>query len=68
MEKVYFITSLWLVLAVISAIIAYHIRISIILVEICVGIILDNSNQIFCCYRHCGYSIGYNNFFLKKVT
>ena len=38
MEHFYTIASLWLGLAVISAIIAYHLRISIALVEICVGV------------------------------
>ena len=38
MEQIYAIASLWLGLAVISAIIAYHLRISIALVEICVGV------------------------------
>lgn len=39
MEHIYFIASLWLALAVFSTIIAYHLRIPIALVEICVGII-----------------------------
>ncbi|MGB7291045.1 MAG: cation:proton antiporter [Thermodesulfobacteriota bacterium] len=39
MEHIYFISSLWLALAVLSAIVAYHLRISIALVEICVGIV-----------------------------
>jgi glutathione-regulated potassium-efflux system ancillary protein KefC len=39
MEQVYAIATVWLGLAVISAIVAYHLRISIALVEICVGII-----------------------------
>jgi glutathione-regulated potassium-efflux system ancillary protein KefC len=39
MEQIFIIASLWLGLAVISAIIAYHLRISIALVEICVGVI-----------------------------
>lgn len=39
MEHIYFIASLWLALAVLSAIIAYHLKISIALVEICVGIV-----------------------------
>jgi glutathione-regulated potassium-efflux system ancillary protein KefC len=38
MEYFYTIASLWLALAVISAVIAYHLRISIALVEICVGV------------------------------
>jgi glutathione-regulated potassium-efflux system ancillary protein KefC len=39
MEHLFIIASVWLGLAVISAIIAYHLRISIALVEICVGVI-----------------------------
>jgi glutathione-regulated potassium-efflux system ancillary protein KefC len=39
MEHIYTIVSLWLGLAVFSAIIAYHLRISIALVEICVGVV-----------------------------
>ncbi|MEF3280422.1 MAG: cation:proton antiporter [Elusimicrobiota bacterium] len=39
MEHIYFIASLWLGLAVISAVVAYHLKISIALVEICIGII-----------------------------
>ena len=38
MEQLFTIASLWLALAVISALIAYHIHISIALVEICVGV------------------------------
>jgi len=38
MEQLFTIASLWLALAVVSALIAYHIRISIALVEICVGV------------------------------
>ncbi len=39
MEQLFVIASVWLGLAVISAIIAYHLRISIALVEICVGVV-----------------------------
>ncbi len=39
MEHIFVIASLWLGLAVLSAIIAYHLRISIALIEICVGVI-----------------------------
>ncbi len=39
MEHIYAIAAAWLGLAVVSAIVAYHLRISIALVEICVGII-----------------------------
>lgn len=39
MEHVFTVAALWLGLAVISSIFAYHIRISIALVEICVGVI-----------------------------
>jgi len=38
MERIYAIAALWLGLGVLSTIIAYHIRVSIALVEICVGI------------------------------
>jgi glutathione-regulated potassium-efflux system ancillary protein KefC len=37
-EHLFIIASVWLGLAVISAIVAYHLRISIALVEICVGV------------------------------
>ena len=39
MEKIFAIAALWLGLAVLSTIIGYHLRMSIALVEICVGII-----------------------------
>jgi hypothetical protein len=38
MEQFFAIASLWLGLAVLSAIIAYHLHISIALIEICVGV------------------------------
>ena len=38
MEQLFTTASLWLGLAVLSAVIAYHLRISIALVEICVGV------------------------------
>ncbi|HAF96384.1 MAG: potassium transporter Kef [Elusimicrobia bacterium GWC2_51_8] len=38
MEHMYATASLWLGLAVISAVIAYHLKISIALIEICVGV------------------------------
>jgi Kef-type K+ transport system membrane component KefB len=38
LEQFFTVASIWLALAVISAIIAYHLRISIALVEICVGV------------------------------
>ncbi|HCU34348.1 MAG TPA: potassium transporter Kef [Armatimonadetes bacterium] len=38
MEHIFTIAALWLGLAVVSAVIAYHLRISIALVEICVGV------------------------------
>jgi len=38
MEPLFFIAALWLALAVVAAIVAYHLDISIALVEICVGI------------------------------
>jgi len=39
MEQLYIVAFLWLGLAVISAVIAYHLRISIALVEICLGVV-----------------------------
>jgi glutathione-regulated potassium-efflux system ancillary protein KefC len=39
LEQIYIIASLWLGLAILSAIIAYHFGISVSLVEICVGMI-----------------------------
>lgn len=39
MEHIFTIAALWLGLAVISAVVAYHLRVSIALVEICVGVI-----------------------------
>lgn len=39
MEHIFTIAALWFGLAVISAVIAYHLRVSIALVEICVGVI-----------------------------
>ncbi len=38
MEQTFLIASLWLGLAVVSAVVAFHLRISIALVEICVGV------------------------------
>ncbi len=38
MEHIFTIAALWLGLAVISAVIAYHLKVSIALVEICVGV------------------------------
>ena len=46
MEHLFSIAALWLALAVFSAIIAYHLRVSIALVEICVGVAVGVS-------RHC---------------
>lgn len=40
MEQVYVVATMWLALAVISAMIAYHLRVAIALVEICVGVIM----------------------------
>ncbi len=39
MEQAFAIATLWLALAVVSAIIAYHLKLAIALVEICVGVI-----------------------------
>lgn len=38
MEPIFAIAALWLALAVLSALIAYRLRVSIALVEICVGV------------------------------
>jgi len=38
MEQIFIIASIWLGLAVVSTIIAYHLKISIALVEICIGV------------------------------
>lgn len=40
MEQIFTIAAFWLGLAVISSVLAYHIRISIALVEICLGVIV----------------------------
>ncbi len=42
MEQIYVIAALWLGLAVFSAIVAHHLKISIALVEICIGVIAAN--------------------------
>ncbi len=39
MEHIFTLATLWLALAVLAAILAYHLRISIALVEICVGVL-----------------------------
>ncbi|RJP20839.1 MAG: cation:proton antiporter [Candidatus Abyssobacteria bacterium SURF_5] len=39
MEHIFTIAALWLALAIVSAVIAYHLRVSIALVEICVGVL-----------------------------
>ncbi|MBN2059983.1 MAG: cation:proton antiporter [Deltaproteobacteria bacterium] len=39
MESIFVIAALWLGLAVISSVIAYHIRVSLALIEICVGVL-----------------------------
>lgn len=38
MEQIYVIAAVWIALAVLSTIIAYHLKVSIALVEICVGV------------------------------
>jgi Kef-type K+ transport system membrane component KefB len=47
MENTFAIASLWLGLAVFSAIIAYHLKISIALVEICMGIVAAIMNHFW---------------------
>jgi len=39
MEHIFTIAALWLGLAVLSAVVAYHLRVSIALVEICLGVV-----------------------------
>ncbi len=48
MEQIYTIAALWLGLAVVSAIIAHHFKISIALVEICAGVIAANIIGYYC--------------------
>ena len=40
MEQIFTVASLWLALAVLSTLIAFHLRMSVALVEICVGVIV----------------------------
>ena len=47
MEHIFFIAALWLGLAVVSAVIAHHLRISIALVEICVGVAVAGVAGLF---------------------
>ena len=47
MEQIYTIASLWLGLAIVSAVIAYHLRISIALVEISVGVVAAAAAAVF---------------------
>lgn len=48
MEKIFLIASIWLFLSVISAIISYHLKMSVALVEICIGIIVGSiANHYF---------------------
>ena len=47
MEQILGVASLWLGLAVVAAILAYHLRISIALVEICVGVAMAAVAGVF---------------------
>jgi len=47
MEQIYMIVALWLFLAIISAIIAYHLNISVSLIEICVGMVVATIAELF---------------------
>jgi glutathione-regulated potassium-efflux system ancillary protein KefC len=38
MEHIFTVAFLWLALAVFSTLIAYHLRVSVALIEICVGV------------------------------
>ena len=40
MEQIFITASIWLGLAVLSTIIAYHLKISIALIEICIGVVV----------------------------
>ncbi len=40
MEHIFTLAALWLGLAVLSAIVAYHLKVSIALVEICAGVVV----------------------------
>jgi glutathione-regulated potassium-efflux system ancillary protein KefC len=40
MEQIFFIATIWIGLAVLSTILAYHLKVSIALVEICVGVLV----------------------------
>jgi Kef-type K+ transport system membrane component KefB len=47
MEQIFTVAAVWLLLAVVAAIIAYHLKISIALVEICVGVVAASvANEI----------------------
>jgi len=47
MEQIYTIAALWLGLAIISAILAYHLRTSVALIEICVGVVAAAAASYF---------------------
>jgi Kef-type K+ transport system membrane component KefB len=47
LEHIFIIAALWLGLAVVSAVIAHHLRISVALVEICVGVIVAGVAGLF---------------------
>ncbi len=54
MEHFYAIAALWLGLAVLSSVIAYHLRISIALIEICVGIVAGTTATFFGVFESLG--------------
>ena len=64
MELIFTIAALWLGLAVLSAVIAYHLKISIALVEICVGVIV----AAIAGYFGKGGEIGSNHEWLKFLA
>jgi Kef-type K+ transport system membrane component KefB len=45
MEHIYTLAALWLGLAVPSTVVAYHLWVSIVLVEICVGVALSTTSM-----------------------
>lgn len=47
MEQIFTVASLWLALAVLSTLIAFHLRVSVALVEICMGVIVAAAFGVF---------------------
>jgi glutathione-regulated potassium-efflux system ancillary protein KefC len=64
MEQTFFIAAIWLLLAVVSSIIAYHLKISMALIEICVGMVFGYIANLL----GMGNSIGANSEWLKFLA